>query len=374
MKRIRVLLLVFLILFAVCESASAMADNADCACVMNATTGEVVFSKNIGKRHEMASTTKIMTALIALENSNLDDVITVSANAAVQEGSAAYVEENMEIYMRDLLYGLMLNSGNDAAVAIAEYISGDVMSFVDLMNRRAAELGAVGTNFTNPNGLPDEAHFTTAGDLAMIARHAMMNPDFREIVGTAAYEAQPLNSETTLWFFNHNKLLGMYDGATGVKTGYTDAAGRCLVSSAKRDDMEFIVVTLGDNDDWNDHMEMLDYAFSTHYPKKVIEEGMRVKVAKVDGKEYNMIAANDFTLPFKENGRTEVELITHIASELQSPINAGEKTGYLEIRTGGETIGAVDILSQSDIASVSGMRLRNSFQSCFMKIVRRILI
>ena len=374
MRRLTALLLILSAFFTARIDALAMADSADCACIIDALTGEVVFSKNIGKRHPMASTTKIMTAIIALENSSLDDIVTVSANAANVEGSAMYVEDGMQIYMRDLLYGLMLSSGNDAAVAIAEHVAGSVDAFVDMMNLKAQEIGAENTNFTNPNGLPDDAHFTTAGNLAFIARYAMKNPEFREIVGTYFYEARPLNAETVFQFYNHNKLLEWYEGATGVKTGYTDAAGRCLVSSAIRNNMEFIAVTLGDNEDWTDHAEMLDYAFASHYPKKVIENGMTVKVARVDGKEYNMIAGDDFIVPFKENGRCEVELVTHVASDLRTPINAGEKIGYLEIRSGGEEIGDVDIVSEQEITGVSAMRLRSSFISCFMRVVKRILV
>lgn len=374
MKRFMAVLLVLFLLCPAHMSAFAMADSADCACVINAATGEVIFSKNIAKRHAMASTTKIMTALLALENASMDDVVTVSERAALEEGSAAYIEAGMEISMRDLLYGLMLSSGNDAAIAVAEHIGGSVEEFVDMMNLRAAELGAHGTHFVNPSGLYDDAHFTTASDLAMITRYAMKIPEFREIVATPSYEAHALNSPATLAFYNHNKLLEWYEGSTGVKTGYTEKTGRCLVSSAMRDNMEFIAVTLDDNDDWHDHAEMLDYAFSLHYPKKAVEQGMKIKIAKIDGREYNMVAAEDFVIPFKENGRTEAEIITHIASDITGPVNEGEKMGYLEILIDGSKVGEVDIISESDIMSVSGMRLRNSFYSTFMSVIKRILI
>ncbi len=374
MKKIIAAVVVISMIICAASNAFAMADFADCACVINGATGEVVFSKNINKKHAMASTTKIMTALLALENSNMDDIVTVSANAASQEGSSAYIAENMQLYMRDMLYGLMLNSGNDAAVAIAEHISGSVEAFVDIMNERAVSMGLRNTHFVNPNGLYDPEHYTTAADLAFIARCAMNDPRFREIVGTKTYQAQPLNAEGVLYFSNHNKMFDLYEGATGIKTGYTEDTGRCLVSSAKRNDMEFIAVTLDDNEDWNDHMQMLDYAFASHYPKKVVEEGMNVKVAEVDGKKYNIVAAGDFTIPFKENGRTEVQLISHMASDLHSPINAGEKIGYLEIRCNGTEVGSVDIVSQSDIRNVSPVRLRNSFFAHFKNVVNRLLV
>lgn len=354
-------------------NAYAMADSADCACVINGLTGDVVFSKNLNEQHAMASTTKIMTAVIALERSSPEDVITVSGNAANQEGSAAYISEGDRIYMKDMLYGLMLNSGNDAAVAIAEHIAGSSEAFAELMNEKALELGLRDTRFVNPNGLDAPGHFTSAHDLAVMARYAMSIPEFREIAASKTYQAKPLNSDQVLYFSNHNKMLGLYEGATGVKTGFTKATGRCLVSSAKRDGMEFIAVTLGDGNDWNDHKEMLDYAFSQHYPKKAVEKGMNIKIAEIDGQKYNMIAAEDFIIPFKEHDKVSAEIISHIADNLSSPINAGEKVGYLEIRCNGLTVGNVDIISRSEIRNVNNIRLKNSFYSSFIHVVKRLL-
>lgn len=374
MKKRLISFLVTLIMILSSLNVYAIADSAECACVINCATGDVVLSKNIDKRHAMASTTKIMTAIVALENSSPDDIITVSANAANQEGSSAYIEENMQIYMQDMLYGLMLNSGNDAAVAIAEHISGDVTSFANLMNEKAVSLGLKDTHFVNPNGLDDPQHFTTAGDLAQIARYAMQNDTFRKIVSTQTMQIKPLNSNEILYFSNHNKMLNLYQGATGIKTGYTSSTGRCLVSSAMRDGMEFIAVTLNDSDDWNDHTQMLDYAFSEHYPKKVIEKNSVIKKASIDGTEYEMIAADDFVIPFKEHGKTNIEIISHIASNLQAPINAGEKVGYLEILCNGLSIGQIDILSKNDINNISGIRIKNSFYNSFIHIIKTVLV
>lgn len=354
--------------------ASAMAESAECACVINSLTGDVVLSKNPRKRHAMASTTKIMTALIAIEKCGMEEIVTVSENAANQEGSAAYIRAGSQIYMKDMLYGLMLNSGNDAAEAIAEHVAGSGGDFAALMNEKTMELGLRETHFANPSGLSNPEHFTTAYDLAMITRYAMLNPLFREIVSAKTYRAKPINSEEILYFSNHNRMLEAYDGANGVKTGFTKNSGRCLVSSAKRDGMEFIAVTLGDADDWNDHAQMLDYAFSEHYPKKVIEKGAKVKIAEIDGKKYNMLAAEDFTIPLRKNGKVPVEIISHIADNLYPPINAGEKVGRLEIKCGGEAVGSVDIISASEIENVSGMRLKNSFYSSFENIFKRLLL
>lgn len=355
-------------------NAFAMADSAECACVINAMTGDVVFSKNLNKQHAMASTTKIMTAIVAIERCNMDEIVVVSANAANQEGSSAYISEGNQIYMKDMLYGLMLNSGNDAAVAIAEHISGSVEAFAELMNEKALELGLRDTHFVNPNGLDDPEHYTSVYDLALIARYAMTMPQFREIVLTQTAQAKALNSDEILYFSNHNKMLSLYEGATGIKTGFTKATGRCLVSSARRDDMEFIAVTLNAPDDWNDHMQMLDYAFSEHYPKNVVKKGMVVKVAKIDGEKYSMIAANDFTIPLKERQKSQIDIIYHVANDLISPINSGEKVGYIEIKYDGLCVGTVDIISESEISGVSNIRLKSCFFSNFAHIAKLLLV
>ncbi len=372
MRKITAFLL-FVFIFIPGINAYAIADSAKSACVINSLTGDVVFSKNMNERLPMASTTKIMTAILAIELCDMDEVITVSRNAALQEGSSAYLREGSQLYMRDVLYGLMLNSGNDAAVAIAEHICGDEDSFVELMNEKAAEMGLRDTHFVTPNGLPDEEHFTTARELAQIAAFAMLFPEFREIVSTRTMQLNPLNSEETLYFSNHNKMLSLYEGANGVKTGFTKDAGRCLVSSAERDNMEFIAVTLNDANDWNDHIQMLDYAFSEHYPKKVIKAGTNIKTASIDGKSYSMVAESDFIIPFKEHDKVKVELVAHIADNLASPINAGEKVGIIEVRCNDRSIGEVNIISEDDIYGVSDIRFKNSFFNSFINIIKVIL-
>lgn len=373
MKKFLALVIMTIITFSQL-SAFAMAESAECACVINALTGDVVFSKNMNQKHAMASTTKIMTAIVAIERCNMDEIVDVSATAANQEGSAAYISEGNQYYMKDLLYGLMLNSGNDAAVAIAEHVAGSEKSFAELMNEKAEELGLGNTHFMNPNGLDNPEHYTTVYNLALIARYAMTLPQFREIVATQTAQAQALNSDEILYFSNHNKMLSLYEGANGIKTGFTKSTGRCLVSSAQRDGMEFIAVTLNDPNDWNDHAEMLDYAFAEHYPKKLIEQGDTVKVTNIDGKDYSMVAASDFTIPFKEHQKTQVEVISHISNDLQAPINQGEKVGWLEIVCDGVSVGEVDIISENDIYGVSNIRLKNSFFNSFIRVAKILLV
>ena len=225
-----------LLLCALCIPASG-AVNAQGAVVMDADTGEVLFEQNADARLPMASTTKIMTALVALGEGNLDRTYTVKAEYAQVEGSSMYLREGETLTLRDTLYGLMLESGNDAAVAIAGECGG-YGSFVQKMNDKAAELGLTDTHFENPNGLPADGHYTTARELAKITAAALRDPVFRQIVATRTYTV----GERTL--SNHNRLLSMYDGAIGVKTGYTRAAGRCLVSAAERNGRTLIAVTL----------------------------------------------------------------------------------------------------------------------------------
>lgn len=209
--------------------------SAKAAVLIEKNTGRVLYRRNEETALPMASTTKVMTALLALEEGQLDDVVTVSRNAFGVPGTSIYLSEGEKLTLRDLLYGLMLASGNDAAVAIAEHIGGSVDAFCRRMTERAAELGCQNTVFLSPNGLPTLGHHTTAYDLALIAREAMDHPEFREIVSTRRASI-PWEGRTYSRILNNkNRLLTDYDGATGIKTGYTKAAGRCLVFGAKRD-------------------------------------------------------------------------------------------------------------------------------------------
>ena len=211
-------------------NAYAIETSADCACLVNAVTGEVLYSHNGEKIHSIASTTKIMTAIIALEKSNSQDMVTVSKTAQNQEGSSVYLREGEQVEMSDLLYGMMLNSGNDAAYAIAEHISGNSDDFAVLMTKKAKEIGAKNTSFKNANGLDADGHYSTALDLAKITAYALKNKEFLKIVSEKT--ASIKTSGSTTYLKNHNKLLWNYDGCIGVKTGYTKSTGRCLVSAA----------------------------------------------------------------------------------------------------------------------------------------------
>ncbi len=246
--------------------------SAQSAALVSADTGELIYGCNSNKMLPMASTTKIMTALVVLENANLDTVFTVPQEVCGTEGSSIYLSPGEKITIRDLLYGLMLESGNDAASALAVACCGSTEAFAEKMNTKAKELGLISTSFKNPHGLSADGHYTTAYELAKITYHAMKNPVFRQITSTKNYTVTNSEGVPTHYFANHNKMLRTYSGANGVKTGYTIASGRCLVSSAERDGSSFIAVTLNDRNDWRDHAEMLDFAFENYKAKNYFKE------------------------------------------------------------------------------------------------------
>lgn len=257
-----------LLLSATAEQPSVSAAS---AVLINADSGECIIAYNADAQRGMASTTKIMTALVAIENGNLDEKVTVPNAALGVEGSSLYLKEGEQMTLRDLLYGLMLQSANDAAEAIAIIVGGSVEAFAEMMNRKADELGLENTHFTNPHGLADDNHYTTARELALISAYALKNETFREICSTKKTTIPA--AEGVRWLINHNKMLTVYDGAYGVKTGFTKATGRCLVSAAERDGVRLVAVTLNAPNDWSDHRVLLDYGFSLYESVTLARQG-----------------------------------------------------------------------------------------------------
>ncbi len=270
--RTRVLMCLFLVLL--CGRAGAM--SAQSAVVIDADTGEVRYEHNADAVLPMASTTKIMTAIVAIEQGDIDRTYTVKPEYTQTEGSSMYLKPGETVSIRDTLYGLMLMSGNDAALAIADECGGQE-AFVQAMNDKAEALGLTNTHFENPNGLDGETHHTTARELAELTAYALQNADFREIVSTKNITCAGRT------MVNHNKMLSLYEGAIGVKTGYTKKCGRCLVSAAERNGRTLIAVTLNDPDDWNDHCTMLDEAFAQYTPVTLHEAGDMVGEVTVEG-------------------------------------------------------------------------------------------
>lgn len=254
----------------VCLTAvtEAVEVSAAAAVLMDADSGRLLYDKNGEKRMLIASTTKLMTALVALEQGGLQQEITVTGGH-MAEGSSMYLRPGEKLTLETLLYGLLLSSGNDAALAVTECMGGAV-PFVARMNEKAAELGMENTHFANPNGLDDEAHYSTAEDMAKLAAAAMDDPVLRRVASTRTAR---IGGRTLT---NHNKLLSRVEGCVGLKTGYTKAAGRTLVSCAERDGVRLVAVTLQDGDDWNDHASLYEQGFRVLRPVKAVERGLRL--------------------------------------------------------------------------------------------------
>ncbi|MGP7816112.1 D-alanyl-D-alanine carboxypeptidase family protein [Niallia sp. 01092] len=254
---------------------AAMYVSANSAVLMEQKSGRVLYEKDANTKRRIASITKIMTAILAIESGNLDEKVTISENAVKAEGSSVYLKVGEKIPLKDLVYGLMLRSGNDAAVAIAESVGGSLDGFVYLMNQKAEEIGMSNTHFANPHGLDDhENHYSTAYDMALLTRYAMNNDTYKKIAGTKKYRSEDPSGEWDRVWNNKNRLLTeLYDYSTGGKTGYTKRAKRTLVSTAEKDGLELIAVTLNDPDDWDDHINMFETSFKKYKLAQVIENG-----------------------------------------------------------------------------------------------------
>ena len=308
-----------------------------------------LYSKNADARLPMASTTKIMTALVALENSKVSELVAIDDSAIGTEGSSAYLCSGDVLTMEELLYALLLQSANDAAVAIACHIGGSIEGFSDMMNDRAKELGLTDTHFTNPHGLDDEEHYTTARELSLIAAEALKNPTFKRIVST--YKRTFATEDRRRTYVNHNKLLRLYDGAIGVKTGFTKKCGRCLVGAAERDGLTFITVTLDAPNDWNDHKRMLDYGFESIEKLKFAEEFDHVyKIPVLDGERDSLIAANvegaELICERGDNAVTEsVKLIKYAIA----PVNKGDILGEIIYSLNGEVACRLPIIATETV-------------------------
>lgn len=280
MKKIsKLLLLIFIISFIVINTTpiakASGSVSARSAVLIEQKSGRILFQKNAFEVRRIASITKIMTAILAIESGKLNEMVTVSNRAVRAEGSSIYLKPGEKIKLEDLVYGLMLRSGNDAAVAIAEHVGGSLEGFVFLMNQKAEEIGMTKTHFANPHGLDDsKEHYSTAYDMALLTKYAMMNPTYEKIAGTKVHRAPNLNEKWDRVWKNKNRLLTeKYKYTTGGKTGYTKLAKRTLVTTATKGDLDLIAVTLNAGDDWNDHIFMYETAFNNYDLAEVISSG-----------------------------------------------------------------------------------------------------
>jgi serine-type D-Ala-D-Ala carboxypeptidase (penicillin-binding protein 5/6) len=317
------------------KTAASVSVSANSAVLMDQESGRVLYEKNAHEKKRIASITKIMTAILAIESGKLDKMVQISSKATKAEGSSVYLKPNEKIKLEHLVYGLMLRSGNDTAEAIAEYVGGSLEGFVYLMNQKAKEIGMANTNFANPHGLDNfENHYSTAYDMALLTRYAMQNETYKVISGTKIHKAPNPEEKWDRVWRNKNRLLSKYKYTTGGKTGYTKRAKRTLVSTATKGDMDLISVTLNAPDDWNDHISMFEYGFQTYDLVEVISKG---KIDNVKDKFYeNHIFFNrSFTYPVTEDEKdllsVKYKLIKPTEEWLESnPEVVGKAVVYLD--------------------------------------------
>lgn len=313
--------------------------SAQSALVLDAGTGRVLYEKNADRRSLIASTTKIMTALIVCEQCNVLDRMRIPKEAVGIEGSSLYLQAGEVLTVQELLYGMMLHSGNDAATALAIYCAGTVEGFAELMNDKARSLGLADTHFTNPHGLDAPDHYSTARDLAVLSAYAMKNPVFAKTVGAKQVSIGQRSLR------NHNKLLWRVEGANGVKTGYTRAAGRILVSGACRDGRQLVAVTINAPDDWNDHACLLEEGFAGFSLTRILSENQKLGSVTVLGgteDQVSLLAEADFVFPLAKDEQVSVELPG--PGFVYAPVTEGAEAGHAHILVDGVCVGKVRLV------------------------------
>ncbi len=305
--------------------------SAKSAVLIEAESGAILYKKNAHLRLPMASTTKIMTALVAVEHGDLDKSVKIDPRACGIEGSSIYMTDGEELTLRSLLYALMLASANDAAAAIAYEIGGSIEGFAALMNEKAKELGLKSTSFKNPHGLYEDGHYTSAYDLAIITAKALQNEEFLGICSTKQITI-PMSDGGQRYLSNHNKMLRLYDGAIGVKTGFTKKSGRCLVSAAERNGLTLIAVTLNAPDDWNDHKKLLDFGYGNYQRVLIANKGDFTASLDVMGGDYpGVVVANSREMSaFIPKNNTELTYKIEVTRPIFAPIKSGTILGEVK--------------------------------------------
>lgn len=309
--------------------------NATSAILMDTDNHRIIYSKNIHESRSVASISKIMTAVLAVESGKLDDEVVINDSIKKAYGSAIYIQVGEKMTLKDLVYGLMLRSGNDAALAIADYVGNGVDNFVSMMNHKAKEIGMKNSTFNNPSGLDEEAgNFSTAYDMAILTSYAMQLKIYREIVKTKQYKLQT-NKNTYVWN-NKNKLLKLYDYTTGGKTGYTKIAKRTLVTTASKDGVNLVSVTLNDGNDFNDHMEMFEYAFSNYKNYNILKKGTINIYDENYYKNYVLYIKNSFSYILTDNEKDSISIKYKIRKK--SEVKPGEEIGEAIVKLGDKII------------------------------------
>lgn len=319
--------------------------------LVDAETGTVLWRRNADQRRPVASLTKVMTALLLLENTDLDDVITAPAGIASVQESSLHLADGERLSARDLLYAIMLRSANDACVAIAHHIAGSVPAFAEMMNARAKQLGCRNTHFTNPNGLPDPNHYSSAADMARITLAAMRHAEFRAAVRTRRYTLTRTGNPNDTLVVNRSQLLGKFEGADGVKTGYTRAAGRCFIGSATRNGRRVICVVLNSRDLWADTKALLEYGFAgftraalvkagQHLATLPVEAGMKDRVPAVAGKDVICVVPR---------GAAVAPKLRIVSGARCAPVAAGQRIGSAEITVRGRRAAVAPLVAAETV-------------------------
>lgn len=350
MKKFTFILSFVAVMFVFSVPSLAVSISAKRAIIIECQSGDIIYEKNAYEKAPMASTTKIMTALVAIENADLDKKILIDERFVNIEGSSIYLRVGEILTVREMLYALMLESANDVATALAYTVGGSIEGFAEMMNKKAREIGAYSTSFKNPHGLDDDEHYTTAYDLAKIAAYAMENPVFREIVSTKSITILK-NTDYPRLLVNHNKLLRGYSGAIGIKTGFTKKCGRCLVSCAEVDGVRLVAVTLDAPSDWNDHRELLDYGF-TQYENIVLAEpnDYNLSLNVVNGKKSSVLCSNGnmLSVTLKKGLKNDIRAVFECEHFLYAPVKRGDLVGKIVYYLDKKEIASLPIYATED--------------------------
>ncbi|MFN2745537.1 D-alanyl-D-alanine carboxypeptidase family protein [Bacillus sp. z60-18] len=368
LKRTAAAAILFFSSFQIAEAEASIHVSAKSAIVIDGQSGRVLFAKDEHEKRRIASITKIMTAILAIESGKLEDTVTVSDRAAGTEGSSIYLTSGQKVKLKDLVYGLMLRSGNDAAVAIAEHVGGSLEGFVYMMNQKAADLGMENTVFRNPHGLDDhDGHYSTAYDMALLTKYAMTNQTYRKIAGTKHYKAETMQG---IWR-NKNKLLtGLYRYSTGGKTGYTKLAKRTLVSTSSKDGTDLIAVTINAPDDWNDHINMFSYCYD-HYKTYVVAKKGEIHRLRDSFYGSKVFIKRDVKYLLSDEEKDEVK----IDLELLEPKKSWRKNekaipdiiGRMKVKLDGKTIADLPVYYENERNKKPKKSFLDTFQSVFKK-------
>lgn len=352
-KIFSVLLLVFTVVVCISVSASAIEISAESAVVIDTCGNEILFEKDAFQKRSMASTTKIMTTILAVESGKLGCDINVTEKMTNAEGTSIGLRCGYRITLGDLVYGMMLESGNDAANAVAIYLSGSLEAFSELMNEKAKEIGMNHTHFVTPSGLDDEEHYSTAYDMALLASYCIKNPCFKQICSTKRYTANLKSPDNyRLYFSNHNRLLSSVEGVFGVKTGFTKKSGRCLVSAIEKSGATLVAVTLSAPDDWNDHKKLYSLCFESLSSKTVTFDCPK-KIRVIGGKvSFVKLRPECASAEVSKNGNEEIFIKVYLPKFVYAPIKEDEVIGKIVLTNKAKAIKTISVLACESVETI----------------------